>query len=769
MKDLARIIIMGLGLLSAVGAAAQSTGTEVISEIEVVGALTVSPQQVLAWSGLEVGRIFTNETVAAGIRRLFLTQKFSDIYVYRQDLPSGVKLIINLREFPRIRSISYQGNHKIKNSDISETFPVSVGQFANPAVINRHLETIRVLYYEKGYFNVQVNTDSSRVDLKNMQDLVVTVVEGKKVKVVSISLVGNQNITSGELRGAIKQGTTGFLKSGTFKKQQFEEDKERIVAYYRNQGFLDADVVDVQLNFQEGREKLDIVISVYEGEQYKVGDIHWVDNTVFDDLIIADNIRMTRGDVFSEGEYHFTLQRLHSLYADNGYIYITVEPMREIVDHNVNITFHFREGEPARIRHIQIVNNIKTHDNVILRQLRIYPGDVFSNVRIANSQRDIFQLGYFEEVMPDFRPVGEEGDVDLILKVKDRKTGQFMFGMAYSAQTAVTGFIQVAETNFRGKGQNIAVAWQFGSRRRYIDLSFTEPWFRGTPLLLGLDIFDRFQYNIDDFYESRIRGFSVRLGRRIWGTRFSRIGLRYELSNTRLSNFSQSYTRFLDRLEDQLGTSDLPWQRLDQVVYPQSKSAIRMTLSRNSTDNPFFPTGGSRTTYSVELSGGPLGGEINYQEHLLSHSYYQRLPGGFALHLRGYFGIIEGLDRPNDVPDYEKYRLGGNRLFPLRGYQDLEVVPKGNPIFIGGRFFTIFNMEVLYPLTNAIQVLAFLDQGDTWNSFSQADFTNLRRGAGFGIRVEVPMMGNIGFDYGYGFDRFGGPSWEPHFNIGSFF
>jgi len=357
-------------------------------------------------------------------------------------------------------------------------------------------------------------------------------------------------------------------------------------------------------------------------------------------LIIARNISLNRGDVFSEGDYHFTLQRLHSLYADNGYIYITVEPVREIIDNYVNINFQFREGEPARIRNIQIVNNLKTHDNVILRQLRIFPGDVFSNVKIANSQRDIFQLGFFEDIQPDFRPVGAEGDVDLILNVKERQTGQFMFGMAYSAQTSITGFIQVAETNFRGKGQNIAVAWQFGSRRRYIDLSFTEPWFRGTPLLLGFDIFDRFQYNIDDFYESRVRGFSVRLGRRIPRTRFSRVGLRYELSSTRLSNFSQSYVRYLDNLEEQLGTSELPFERLDTVAWPRSKSAIRLSLSRNSTDNPFFPTGGSRTNYSFELSGGPLGGEIDFQEHLLSHSFYQRLPAGFALHVRGYMGLI---------------------------------------------------------------------------------------------------------------------------------
>jgi outer membrane protein insertion porin family len=154
---------------------------------------------------------------------------------------------------------------------------------------------------------------------------------------------------------------------------------------------------------------------------------------------------------------------------------------------------------------------------------------------------------------------------------------------------------------------------------------------------------------------------------------------------------------------------------------------------------------------------------------LISVPTAQRLPGGLALNLRTMLGLLVGLSNADNVPDYEKFRLGGNRLYPLRGYRDLEVVPRGNPPFIGGRFMAILNTEVLYPLTKAVQVLAFLDQGDTWNSFREADLTNLRKGAGFGVRVDVPMMGQVGFDYGYGFDRLGGPAWEPHFNFGTFF
>ncbi len=769
MKPFLRLCLVVCVLATAFGARAQTSGPPTIQEIEVVGALTVGARQALAWSGFEEGKLLTRDLSAQGIRNLFATKKFSDVYIYAQDIPGGVRLTINLVEFARIRSIHFQGNDKVKTNDLREAFPVHVGQFANPAAINRDLQPLRELYYDKGYYNVAMHTDSTQVDTNNMEDLIVTIIEGKKVKVQTITFVGNDNIDEGDLRDAMEQGTRGFLRSGTFKKNDFEGDKDRLITKCRNEGYLDAYIDATELNFQtEDPEKLDIVVHLVEGPLYTTGDVSWQGNTVFHDLIIADQVWIKKDRVFKEDEYLLTLDNLQQLYANEGYIYITVEPNRDIVDHTVNVNFTFIEGQPARIHDIQISGNVKTHDKVILREMRIFPGDKFSNTRIQSTIRDIFQTGFFEDIQPDIRPT-KDGDVDMILKVKEKQTGQFMFGMAYSAETSASGFIQVAETNFRGRGQNIGLTWQFGSRRRYVDVSFTEPWFMGTPTLVGADIFDRYQYNFDDFYESRIRGTSVRLGRRIPGTRFSRIGLRYELSETRLSNFSPSYVKYLNDLEASLGTSDLPYQRLDEIDWPQTKSSIRLSLNRNSTDSPFFPTRGSKTSYSFEFAGGPLGGEIGFQEHVLSHSLYQKMPAGFALHLRGFFGLLHGLDTADDVPDWERYRLGGNRRYPLRGYKDLEVVPRGNPSFIGGRYFTIFNTELLYPVTNTIQLLSFLDIGDVWNSFQQADFAHMRKGAGFGIRVEVPMMGTIGFDYGYGFDRLGGPAWEPHFTIGSMF
>ncbi len=767
MRKLLMAGLIALSLVSACLGEARAAGEEIFA-IDVVGVRTVGPRQVLAWSGLETGREVSKDQVAAAIRKLFATGKFSDIYVYRRIEPEGVRLIVNLQEFPRIRQIRFRDNEKVKDDKLAEAYAPTVGEFANPAVLNRELAALKELYYEKGYYNVDADLDSSVVDGNNLETVVVTMHEGDKVKARTIDFEGNENFSAKKLRKVMKQSTGGFLKSATFKKNQFEEDQERIIAFYRDNGYLDAAITSVDQEFVEQRKKIDLTLHVEEGQLYKVGDINWRENTVYDDATVADLILLEKGDIFRESDYQATLETLHSLYWDTGYIYITIEPVREIRDDVVNVTFRFIEGEPARIRDIAIRNNVKTFDNVLLREMRIFPGDVFSNSRVSLSQRNMFQLGFFEDVQVDFQPA-EEGDIDLIYEVKEKQTGQFSFGMAYSAQTSASGFIQVAETNFMGRGQNIGIAWQFGSRQRYVDLNFTEPWFRGTPTLVGANLFDRYTYNYDDFYESRVKGAALRIGRRIPGTLYSRAAVRYEYSQTKLSDFSSDYVNYLDNLEELLGTSELPWERLDQVDWPRRKSALTFSLSRNSTDNPFFPSSGSRSSYSVELAGGFLGADVDFQKHLLSHSIYHRLPAGFALHLRTSMGLIHGLEGADDVPDYEKFRLGGNRSYGLRGYSDLEVVPRGNPGFIGGRFYTIMSTEVLYPLTKAVQLLGFLDQGDTWNSFGEADFANLRKGAGFGVRVEVPMMGTIGFDYGYGFDRINGSGWEPHFNFGTFF
>ncbi len=736
-----------------------------LKRVRVVGLTTISVDQVVSWSGLEIGREITREGISTAARKLASLGKFREIYVYENKVEDGVEVIFNLAEYPRLAGVEFVGVKKLKVKDLKEEIDLRVGDLISPGKVTRALVKVRHKYQSEGYYNAKVSTDSTIYAAGGRQTLVIRVDEGEKVKVHAIFIEGNEQVSDSDLRHGWKTKTDNWIRGGTFKKEEFDEDLQKLIDNYKDRGFLEAQVLEHREEFVEGN-KLDIHIKVSEGPRFDVGTITWEGNTVFSDDRIASVIPLQTGRVFSESVFQETVQALNSLYWESGYIYITVEPTRDIHDHTVDIHFTFKEGKPARIHDLFITGNSKTHEEVVRRELRIKPGDLFVSSRLQDSQRRIFQLGFFEDVQVDFKPATAEGDIDLILKVKEKQTGQFSMGMGFSQQSRATGFLQIGETNLFGTGNALQFSWQFGSRANFLNLSYTMPWFRGTPTLLGIDVFNRFSNQVDDFYDTRVKGGAIRLGRPIPHTRFSRISVRYGYTLTSLSNFDPAYVRTLDRIEREQG--DTGAQRLDKVDWPQAQSTITLSLSRNSTDNPFFPTDGSSSLFRYELNGGPLGGDLDFHKILSDYDWYQALPGKFVFHMGTSMGWITSFGKTLEVPDYEKFRLGGNRIYGLRGYRDLSVVPRGNLSFVGGEFFATLTTEVLYPVTRAVHLLGFVDQGDTWNSFSEADLTNLRKGAGFGVRLQVPLVGRVGLDYGYGFNKLN-PGWETHFNFGAFF
>ncbi len=756
-----------LGLLL-LALAVSSASAQDLVRLRVVGAQTVQPAQVVAWSGLTVGSPVSRDSVAEAVRKIFATGKFADVFVYEVESPSGVELILNVTENPRVADIRFVGLKKIKQKVLEEKLGIRVGDFVSPAKVQRSTETMRDHYRSEGYYNATVTIDTAQLSAGGRQTLVYEVVEGKKVKVQKIVFHGNQELSADKLRGGFQTKEDGFLSSGTFKAPEFDLDLERVVTTYRDEGFLDAEVQRHEMEFLEEDNKIRLHIHVTEGQRYQVGSVTWSGNTVIGDERISRVMALETGEVFRENLFKATFDELNSLYWEEGYIYITVSPRRNIEGNVVDLQFDFQEGTPAHVRQIQIAGNTKTHENVIRREMRLRPGDLFKNGRLRDSQRDIFQLGFFNDVKVDFRQAPDPNDIDLQLEVEERQTGQFTMGVGFSQQTQASGFFNIGENNLFGRGQSLQFAWQFGRRRNFLDVSFTEPWFLGTPTLIGVDVFNRFSNRINDFYDNRTKGFAVRLGRPIPNTRFSSASIRYSLTRTTLSNFDPFYVSTLDNLERELGAEGVGFQRLDQTDWPQTTSGVTVSLTRNSTDSPFFPTGGSRSSLRYTINGGLLGGDLDYQRMLGEYDVYQPLPLRFAFHTGAAVGYLGSFGGSSDVPDYERFRLGGNRFFNLRGYEDLQVVPEGNPGFIGGRFYTTLTTELLFPVSRAIQLLAFVDQGDSWNSFSEADLTNLRTGAGFGVRLEVPLVGRIGLDYGYGFDK-ANPGWEAHFNFGTIF
>jgi outer membrane protein insertion porin family len=751
-------VVLGL-FLGAIAGEVRAAGrpTAFIQAIEVKGNQKVSRSQIVRIVGVKPGEGYDPERIRPGIRRLYETHQFRDVRALREEgtAPDSVRVVIEVVEFPRVDGVRFEGDDHVGKEDLEKAIKVQKGTFVRPSLIARDREALQDLYREKGYYRATI-ADTVQVDAKTKERvLVYRIREGEKVKVRHIDFIGTQLMESETIRRVMKTRTDTWLRGGDFKPKDLQEDRERIVQLYKSQGYLDVSVDEPELEFSEDGRGLDIYITVVEGRQYYVGRIDWTGNTLFPDTTIAERVTLRKGDPFNDIALTEIQYNLTNLYGDRGYIYATVTPVKKINGDVIDLTFEFVPGNLAHVHEINITGNTKTWEEVIRRQLVIYPGDVFASTRLRRSLREVFNLGFFAgPPEPNYNIVNDKGDIDLTLRVEEKSAGQFRVGAGFSQLNRISGFIGLTEPNFLGRAYRVGVNWEFSRSRQDVNLQFTDPWFRGTPTELGLQVYAANQDRVQQqFYSDRRTGFSIRLGRPFPWLDYTTIALRYSLEEVELSNFSDNY-----------------FGSLRYELWPQTTSSVGLTMMRNSTDNPFHPTTGTITTFNARWTGAWLGGDVDVQRYEGEFSWYQTLAWKFVLQLRETLGTVDVLADGREIPDYERFRLGGNRRYGLRGYDFYEVVPRGNDEFTGGRFYSITVAQIEFPLVApSVYGHVFYDFGNTWNSFEGAELGDGYRGAGLGVLIELPMIGMLGFDYAYGFDRLGGGRWEPHITFGSGF
>ncbi len=752
--------LLTLHLLSVVVSAQtiQPRANTEIFGLNIEGNRYVSEQKIRRVVRLKVGDRYSDQSASEALRRLYATKEFEDVAAFKETSGSGVVLTFRVKEFPRVDEVRFEGNRKIKDDELAEETSAKAGSFVRPAILRKDFRTIEDKYREKGYYRIEVKDrivqEQEKKTKRPLTVLIYDITEGDKVEVAHIDFFGNRAIDTDKIRRVMESKEDGWFRNSDFKPKVLEEDRERILLLYRQNGFLDAQLVDQELHFSDDGKDLDIFITVKEGTQYKVGKVTWSGNKVFPDHRVLPLITLRTGDVFDDVHFAEVLMpTLGSLYWDQGYIYNSISPEKTVRGDVIDIHFEITEGEPAHIRQINIAGNTKTNEEVIRRELVVNPGDVFRRPMLIRSLREVFNLGFFN-APPEVgtRPT-QNGDIDITLTVQEKQTGQFRLGAGFSQLNRISGFIGLAETNFLGKGLQVGIDWEFSRTRQTVDLRFSEPWLFGTPTQLTLNVYNRGQDRIaQQFYDDRRRGASVRIGRPFPWVDYTSIFWRYSYESIRLANFSPLY----------LGP-------LRFTNWPQVTSSTSVTLMRNSTDSPFRPTTGSRASVTAELNGGFLAGDVEFQSYDAALSLYQRLIGSLVLQVRFSTGVLVGGEPPTGVPDYELFRLGGNRLWGVRGYDYFQIVPKGNPPYLGGRFFNIISYQVTQPLAPNIFLLGFLDAGNTWQNFGESDLFDLRKGIGLGVRIELPMLGVMGFDYAYGYDKVFGGSWVPHLNLGGTF
>jgi outer membrane protein insertion porin family len=732
---------------------------DTIQAVEIRGHQNVSEDKIRRIIRLKPGDAYTDEAVAEAVKNLFATKEFADVRALKEAAGRSVVVTFILEENRKVEEVRFEGNKHVDDEDLSAATAVKAGVFVRPALLRNDHGAIEELYREKGYYRVDVK---DKIEVERDKDtkrtrnvLVYEISEGEKVSVKHIDFFGATALESDEIRRVMETKEDRWFRGAEFKPKVLDEDLERIAVLFRENGFLDVRIEGEELEFSKDGKALDIFITLVEGTRYKVGDVTWSGNTVFDDARIESKITLKKGEVFDDTEFSRVQQAIGELYWDRGYIFFTASPEKTVKGDVIDVRFEVTEGKPAHVHEINIAGNTKTSERVIRRELVLNPGDVFLRSRLLRSIREVFSLGFFNAPRdPTVKPVNDEGDIDITINVEERQTGQFRLGAGFSSLNSISGFIGVQETNFLGRGQTVGVDWEFSKYRQNVDVSFTEPWLFGTPTELSINVFNRIQNQVrQQFYSDRRRGVSARVGRPFPWFDYTSVFLRYRYEWIELSNFSLGYTGPL---------LDIQW--------PQRTSSMALTLLRNSTDNPFRPSTGTRTSLTAELNGGQLlGGDVTFQRYETSFQWYQGLFWKLVLEMRYSVGVLDGYSAPSEVPDYERYRLGGNRLYGVRGYDFYEIVPKGNPLYLGGRFMQILSYVVSLPLAENVTALAFFDSGNTWNSVAGADPLDMKKGVGFGIRIDMPMIGTIGFDYGYGFDKPAGAGWEPHLTLGAGF
>ncbi len=562
--------------------------------ISVEGSTYADPAAIIANSGIKLGDeiIVPGDQVGQAIRRLWSLRLFEDIKIsIDRKMGNGVYLLLTVSEFPRFERLELEGNDELDLDDIQKVVTLVRGQVLSPHELKKIEREVKTLYDKEGFLLATVQVTSDTADTSQSRRVVrITVDEGKEVQVESIRFNGNTAFDDGDLRGAMDEIKENrwwkFWSSANFDSKKYEEDKTKIVKFYRKNGFRDAQILSDSTWYGEDKTQMYILMRVHEGPQYKIRHITWEGNAVYPDYALNQRLGILPGEVYNAEKFEQNLRGneeqtdVAALYLDNGYLRFNLEPRETRVgEDSIDIAVNVYEMNQYKLGHVSIKGNTKTQEKVIRRELYSRPGDYFSRAAIVRSIRQLAQLNYFnpETIKPDYVLVDDK-TVDLTYDVEEKSSDNINASVGYSGAFGVTGALGFTINNFSiseplsgGAGQVLNFEWMFGegSRYRTFTLGFTEPWLFDTPTLFGVTLFDTRQIYTFDYERT---GGSIRIGRRFkWPDDYFRGDwiLDAQVNNVR----------------DGVG------------IYREGKSSqvsLTQVISRNSVDNPIFPTSGSK-------------------------------------------------------------------------------------------------------------------------------------------------------------------------------
>lgn len=741
------------------------------------------------------------------VRSLYGTGFFSNIRISRQSTRDGDVLTYIVQGKPRLTEIKFEGNKRIAESKLRKKLTTKVGEPLDERKLFTDAQEIQKLYQKKGHPRTEVKYVPNIDEAAGRGTVTFEITESPKLKIERVEFVGAQAFSQRKLRKVIKTREHWMFSwltgSGYLKDEKFEEDKERLAEFYRDNGYIDFEIRYIEFE-NISPKAMTIKIHVFEGRQYRVGTVTFTGNKLFTNEQIAAGMRSLRGfrdakrkagpnglpmdagDIFTPRGLTSDIEAVEDFYGAKGYIDVTTSTRNlqvlripNIETGSIDLEFKIDEGRQYNVEKIDIQGNTKTKDKVIRRELAISPGEVFDMVRVKVSKSRLQGLQYFEKVeaTPEEPDPPIAGRRNLVVSVDEKNTGNFTVGAGFSSVDAVVGFMEMTQGNFdlfnpptfTGGGQKFRMRVQVGTQRQDYVLSFIEPWFLGRKLQLGVDLYHRelgFQ-SVENLYDEIRTGGRVSLSRAL-GSDFLIGSVSYTLENVSIDFSPAAHGPIV--VESPGSGRDYP----QYVVLPANTPAsllnedgsallskVGVGLAYDTRRGGMLPNGGQRTELSAEVAGGPFGGDRDfYKLELRSGWYFKGLASGHVLEIIGRTGVADAFGDTDYVPFYERYYLGG--LYSLRGFRYRGVGPRERGISepIGGDTYWFGSVEYSIPIIERFRFAFFYDIGDVQVDSYKWEFGNYSDNWGVGLRLNLPI-GPLRLDYGIPI------SYDERYNEGS--
>ena len=706
--------------------------------IKFVGTANVNEQVVRANMQIREGGEFDEVILDRDIRSLYRTGLFEFIEVKHEAVDAlTFNLVVEVTPKFRVLAVRFEGNTKVKSNRLEKEVKVKSNQALDERQIKEDAEKLREYYQKAGYNQVSINYSVEKDRVGGFGTVIFKIREGEKVRIGEIAFAGNKSIPARKLRGAIETKKWWIFSwltgSGRFKDDQFEDDLDKLRDLYREEGFLDVEIPQdkVQFNYP-APGRLVLVVNIVEGRQYRVGEVSFSGNKLFPTSLLKRVVRQKTGVVFVPSKLDKDVERLDDFYGKDGYLDTRVRLNRKpnVTTGAIDVEYVIAEGGKFSVESIVIEGNTKTKSTVLLRELVLGPGDVFSTVLMKISQLRLENTRFFESVNVNHQETNIPGRRNMRIAVREGRTGNLTFGAGFSSLERATLFAEVSQSNFdifnrrsffQGDGQKFRLRMQLGSLSSEVVLSFEEPWLFQRQLALGFSVFRTSSEYNSTFYSQIQTGFEVYLRKHLFELWNGRLSYTYEVFD--INNISPSASAVIRALEGSNASSSIGFQ-----------------LERDTRDKIINTTSGNRVEMNFRFAGGPLGGSNinnNYSVEFRGSQFFpifETQAQVLSLIARG--GVIQNFGDSTDVPYYNKFYLGGPQT--LRGFEFREVSPRdpfNEPI--GGKTYGFFSAEYSADIVSPIRFAIFYDAGFVNKGAYDFNPSKYHDNFGFGLRLFV--------------------------------